>query len=65
MIRANRNGEWVELNPQDLTNLELRDVLTQIQLDSDEFIPQREIDEWYEAIGEAMRRLSLHGKDEK
>ena len=57
MIMVNRNREWIELNPQDLTNQELCDVLAQIQLDSDEFIPQRDIDEWYEAISEAIRRL--------
>lgn len=57
MIMVNRNREWIELNPQDLTNQELCSVLDQIQLDSDDFIPQRDIDEWYEAIGEAIRRL--------
>lgn len=56
-IEVNRNEEWVQVNPNELTNGELCECLSRIMLDSDEFIPQKEIDEGYAAINEAIRRL--------
>lgn len=57
-IEVQRNEEWVKVKPEELTNSELCECLSIIMLDSDEFIPQREIDEGYAAIQEAIRRLS-------
>lgn len=57
-IEVERNGKWVNVNPKELTNEELCECLSNIQIDSDEFISKQEIDEWYAAIGEAIRRLS-------
>ena len=48
--------------PQNLTTEELCDKLSDIQIDSDEFIPQTEIQEGYAVINEAVRRLS-HKED--
>jgi len=56
-IEVQRNGEWVKVKPEELTNGELCECLSIIMLDSDEFIPQHEIDEGYAAIQEAIRRL--------
>lgn len=56
-IEVQRNGERVQVNPSELTNSELCECLSNIQIDSDEFIPQKEIDEGYAAINEATRRL--------
>lgn len=61
-IEVEREGAWVKVNPKDLTTAELCNCLDNIQLDSDEFIPQREIDEGYAAIQEAARRLALKGE---
>jgi hypothetical protein len=58
MIEVERNGEWVNVNPEELTNEELCRCLSYIQIESDEFLPQKEIDEGYAAINEALRRLS-------
>ena len=57
-IEVSRNDKWVQVNPNELTNEELCECLSRIMLDSDEFIPQHEIDEGYAAINEAIRRLS-------
>ena len=64
MIEVNRNEEWVKVKPEELTNSELCECLSRIMLDSDEFIPQQEIDEGYAAIQEAIRRLEKNGEDE-
>jgi len=63
-IEVNRDGEWVNVNPEELTTPELCDILSIITLDSDEFIPQKEIDEGYAAIQEAIRRLEGKWSDE-
>ena len=57
-IEVERNGEWVNVEPEELTNGELGWVLSSIQIEPDEFLPQKEIDEGYAAINEAIRRLS-------
>lgn len=57
-VEIDRNGEWVQVEPEELTNLELCELLSRIQIDSDEFLSQKEIDEGYSAINEAIRRLS-------
>lgn len=64
LIEVNRNEEWVKVKPEDLTTSELCECLSVIMLDSDEFIPQQEIDEGYAAIQEAIRRLEKNGEDE-
>ena len=56
-VEIERNGEWVQVEPGELTDLELCESLSRIMLDSDEFIPQKEIDEGYAAIQEEIRRL--------
>ena len=56
-IEVQRNGKWVNVNPEELTDAELCECLSDIQIDSDEFISKKEIDEWYAAINEAIRRL--------
>ena len=61
LIEVNRNEEWVKVKPEELTNAELCECLSLIMLDSDEFIPQQEIDEGYAAIQEAIRRLENDG----
>lgn len=57
MIEVFRDDKWVRLKPVELTNVELCECLSNIQLDSDEFVSQSEIDEGYAAINEAIRRL--------
>ena len=57
-IEVIRNGKWVNVNPEELTNLELCECLSNIQIESDEFLSNQEIDEGYAAINEAIRRLS-------
>ena len=57
-IEVERNGKWVNVNPKELTNLELCERLSNIQIESDEFLSNQEIDEGYVAINEAIRRLS-------
>lgn len=57
-IEVERNSTWVNVDPKELTNSELCECLSNIQLDSDEFLSKREIDEGYAAINEAIRRLS-------
>lgn len=56
-IEVIRNGKWVNVNPNELTNLELCECLSNIQIESDEFLSKQEIDEGYAAINEAIRRL--------
>ena len=60
-IKVQRNSKWVNVNPKELTDAELCECLSNIQIDSDEFIPQKEIDEGYAAIDEAVRRLQEGG----
>ena len=57
-IEVRRNGKWVNVNQKELTNLELCECLSNIQIDSDEFLSDQEIDEGYAAINEAIRRLT-------
>lgn len=57
-IEVERNGKYVKVNPGELTDAELCECLSNIQIDSDEFISEQEIDEGYAAINEAIRRLS-------
>lgn len=57
-IEVNRNDKWVLAKPEELTNEELCECLSNIQIDSDEFLPKQEIDEGYAAINEAIRRLT-------
>ena len=57
-IEVQRNGKWVNVNPKELTGMELCECLLNIQIDSDEFLSKQEIDEGYAAINEAIRRLS-------
>jgi len=59
-IEVRRDGAFVEVEPEELTTDELCDQLNYIQIDSDEFIPQKEIDAGYAAISEAIRRLREH-----
>ena len=56
-IEVERNGQWLQLNPEDLTTDELCWCLDAIQIESEEFLSQKEIDEGYAAIVEAVRRL--------
>lgn len=60
-IEVQRNNKWVNVNPKELTDAELCECLSNIQIDSDEFIPQKEINEGYAAIDEAVRRLQEGG----
>ena len=57
-IEVQRNDKYVKVNPNELTNTELCECLSNIQIDSDEFLFKQEIDEGYAAINEAIRRLS-------
>ena len=57
-VEIDRDGEWVQVEPEELTNLELCDCLSRIQIDSDEFLSEKEIMEGYIALHEAIRRLS-------
>lgn len=56
-IEVFRDGQFQQLNPEDLTTGELCEVLSGIQIDSDEFVSQQSINEGYAAIDEAVRRL--------
>lgn len=57
-IEVDRNGKWVKVKPEELTNEELCDILSDIQIESDEFISDRKISMWYAAIQEAIDRLN-------
>ena len=57
-IEVQRNEELVQVPPEELTTLELCDCLSRIQIDSDEFLSEKEVMEGYIAIHEAIRRLS-------
>ena len=57
-IEVQRNGKWVNANPKELTDAELCECLSNIQIDSDEFLSKKEINEGYAAIDEAIRRLT-------
>ena len=56
-IEVERNGQWLQLNPEDLTTDELCWCLDAIQIQPDEFLSQKEVNEGYAAIVEAVRRL--------
>ena len=56
-IEVFRDGSYQQLNPEDLTMGELCDVLSDIQIDSEEFLSYQCIAEGYAAINEAVRRL--------
>lgn len=56
-VEIDRDGEWVQVEPSELTDLELCDCLSRIQIDSDEFLSNKEVMEGYIAIKEAIRRL--------
>lgn len=56
-IEVQRNSKWVNVNIEELTDAELCECLSNIQIDSDEFISKKEIDEGYAVINEAIRRL--------
>ena len=58
IIEVERNGKLVQVEPGELTNLELCECLSNIQIESDEFLSNQEIDEGYAVINEAIRRLS-------
>ena len=57
-IEVQRNGKWIKVDPEELTNSELCDCLANIQIGSDEFISNKELNENYAAIDEAIRRLN-------
>ena len=57
-IEVERNGKLVQVEPGELTNLELCECLSNIQIESDEFLSNQEIDEGYAAINESIRRLT-------
>ena len=57
-IEVERNSKYVKVNPEELTDAELCECLSNIQIDSDEFLSNQEIDEGYVVINEAIRRLS-------
>ena len=57
-IEVERNGKLVQVEPSELTNLELCECLSNIQIESDEFLSNQEIDEGYAAINESIRRLT-------
>ena len=59
-IEVDRNGAYLKLSPQDLTNDELYEALSRIVIDSDEFISDCEIQEGYAAINEAVNRLQKY-----
>lgn len=56
-IEVNRDDKWVQVKPEELTASELCWVLSNIQIESEEFLSKKEIDEGYSAIDEAIRRL--------
>ena len=58
IIEVQRNGKQVNVNPKELTNVELCECLSNIQIDSDEFVSEKEIDEGYVAINEDIRRFT-------
>ena len=60
-VEIDRDGEWIQVEPEELTDLELCDCLSRIQIDSDEFLSEKEVMEGYIALNEAIRRLSNDG----
>lgn len=64
-IEVSRNDKQVLVSPEELTNEELCECLSNIQIESDEFLSQQEIDEGYAAIYEAIRRLSNDEAEEE
>jgi len=57
-IEVQRNDKWVNVNLNELTDAELCECLSNIQLDSDDFASKQEIDEGYASINETIRRFS-------
>ena len=56
-LEVERDGKWVKVAPEDLTNLELCGALANITIEGDDFLSEQEIEEGYAAINEARRRL--------
>lgn len=56
-VEVLRDGNYKQVEQEELTTDELCDLLDNIQIDSDEFISQEEIDAGYAAITEAIKRL--------
>ena len=56
-IEVKRDGQWVNVKPEDLTTDELCWSLDAIQIAPDSFLSPQEIDEGYAALTEAVRRL--------
>lgn len=56
-IEVKRDGKCVQVNPENLTIDELCWALDMIQIEPDSFLSQKEIDEGYAALTEAVRRL--------
>lgn len=57
-MEVERDGKWVKVAPEDLTNLELCGALANITIEGDDFLSEQEIEEGYAAfINEARRRL--------
>ena len=63
-IEIRRGGKYVMVKPTELTTDELCDILSDIAIDSDEFISDREVSMWYAAIREAIDRL-IENKDKR
>ena len=62
-IEVNRNDEFVEVDPKDLTTSELCEILDRIEIASeDSWMPETEKREGYAAIEEAIRRLKEGSK---
>ena len=57
-IEVRRGEKYVMVKSTELTTDELCNILSDIAIDSDEFISDREISMWYAAIQEAMDRLN-------
>lgn len=56
-VEVLRDGNYKQVEQEELTTDELCDLLDDIRIDSDEFISQAEIETGYAAITEAIRRL--------
>lgn len=57
-IEIRRGRKYVMVKSTELTTDELCNILSDIQIDSDEFISNNEISIWYAAIQEAIDRLN-------
>ena len=56
-VEVLRDGNYKQVEQEELTTDELCDLLNDIRIDSDEFMSQKEIDTGYAAISEAIKRL--------